>query len=401
MPAKTSYPRVMLACPHGHTFRSAAGPGITVKCPDCLRTGLKVSVRMPSARPRNQRELTVWENRDGETEVPLSDKWESLKPWDGEINLWAPDDQTGMCPACGNPMHWERARTIIYCPECRHHDLAPNVARFYANQAEHKQEVTRPQRSKTRQALVEFGRRRREAIRDIESSITFYADSGVPAGLRADALRIADLYSEYLKLIRDVTDDAELTEILAELISQWRAESGPELLEQLMKPRTPRENQITRRNPVRPTRPGSDAGSWLSPDTRTAVIRSVQARKAVALPASTQRKAIGRPGKSESHMILDCETGNHPWENTNSDGIAKCQRAPVCGIVRMDMLIRDPDNDTGWTERYVKTNTSSSDTGRQIIRPVGPVYLRDSVTGLLKICPRGSCDDSPGRRCPH
>lgn len=229
MPVKTGYPRIRLDCPHGHSFWSAAGPGCTVKCPDCLRAGNRVSVRMPSARPRNQRELTAWESQNAEREVSLSDKWDSVSPWNERILLWAPDDHSGVCGKCGKPMSWERARTVVCCPDCRMIDLAPNVGRFYATQAEHKKEITRPQRSKTRQTKIEFGRLKREKARIVENAIAFYSHSSVPHEFRGDALAIADLFKEYLPFVRDAGDETELSEVLSDLFKQWREESGPEL----------------------------------------------------------------------------------------------------------------------------------------------------------------------------
>lgn len=296
MPVKTGYPRIRLDCPHGHSFWSAAGPGCTVKCPECLRAGNRVSVRMPSARPRNQRELTAWESQNAEREVSLSDKWDSVSPWDETILLWAPDDHSGVCSKCGKPMSWERARTVVCCPDCRVIDLAPNVGRYYAEQAEHKKEITRPQRSKTRQAKVEFGRLKREKIRVVESWIIFYSHSKVPQEYRDESFKVADLFREYVPFIRDSGDDAELNEILSELFQLWRDESGPELRDAIRD-----AIRDARLNVIQPDETEtSDQESSVSPADGDNPYDSLRARMLKALPAGNGYAGLAKTNPADS-----------------------------------------------------------------------------------------------------
>jgi hypothetical protein len=157
---------------------------------------------------------------------------------------------------------------------------------------------------------------------------------------------------------------------------------------------------------VSPTRPEHRAGSWFTLPARAVPPAQPQrsGRQPIALPASTPRTAIGKPGKSESHVIQDCKEGYHPWEMTDSEtGMAKCSRSPGCGAVRIDTWIRERESGGGLRYRYVNTRspTDPAMSTSPSMRADKPVYLRSSVTGKLCWCPRGVCSDTPGTRCPH
>jgi hypothetical protein len=160
---------------------------------------------------------------------------------------------------------------------------------------------------------------------------------------------------------------------------------------------------------ARPGRPERAAESYLAFAARALAPAATaqpqrSGRQPIALPASAPRTAIGRPGKSESHVIQDCKEGYHPWEMTDSEtGMAKCSRSPECGAVRIDTWIRERESGSGLRYRYVNTRspTDPAMSTSPSMRPDKPVYLRSSVTGKLCWCPRGVCSDTPGTRCPH